>query len=43
MTDLLALVKEIRNLHGAEKLAMKVFGAWSALQCMPELTVNIFR
>ena len=43
MTNLLAPVKKIRNLHGAEKLARKVFGAWGALQCMPELTVSIFQ
>ena len=42
MTDLLAPVKEIRNLHEADKLGRKVFGAWGTLQCMPELTVSFF-
>ena len=42
MTDLLAPVNEIRNLHEADKLGRKVFKAWGALQCMPELTVSFF-
>ena len=42
MTDLLALVKNIRNMYEADKLARKIFGAWGVLQWMPELTVNLF-
>ena len=42
ITDLLAHMKEIRNLYEADKLDKKVFGAWGVLQCMPELTVSLF-
>jgi hypothetical protein len=42
ITDLLAPVKEIRNLYEADKLAKKVFGVWGVIQCMSEFTVSLF-